>query len=174
MVTAMSWELPLETSQTVRDYSFEVALKNGASSELADDIAQITVLRINEAAARNPAVIDFVQGRNWRAYVASATRNVLAGYHRSETKRLKREESEAWVQERLAEEARELDELLAVLLLEELSVHLTPEEQRFLHLRYFLGMRIREIATALGTTEARVSHVGRSAIRKLERALLDR
>jgi transcriptional regulator len=60
-----------------------------------------------------------------------------------------------------------------VLLLEELSTCLTREEQVFLDLRYFQGLKIREIAEALDTTEARTSHIGRSAIRKIERAVLD-
>lgn len=167
----MGWELPLETTPTLRDYALQVAVRNGAPRDLAEDIAQITLLRLNEAAARNPGVLALLGAPTWRSYVAASTRNVLAGHHRSESRRLRREESDSASQERLAAETRELDELLAAMMIEQLAAHLSREEQLFVHLRYFQGKRLREIAEELGMTEARLSHVGRGTIKKLETLL---
>src|SRR5438309_11846520 len=87
----MAWQLPLDLAPRLRQYAVDVATMNGASPDLADDIAQVTLLRLNDAAARNPGVIDLVRSPTWKSYVATATRNVLAGYHRSEARRARRE-----------------------------------------------------------------------------------
>lgn len=168
----MIWQLPLELSTRIREYAVEVARLNGATPDEADDVAQATIIALNDAATRNPSVGDLLLADGWRGYVATATRNALAGYKRSEGRRAQREESEARQRSALGTGSDELEELDAHLLLEDLSAYLTREEQLFIHLRYFVGLPMREIAQELGTTQGRISHLGRAAIRKIERVLL--
>ncbi len=167
------WQIRSELSARLREYAVNVAKLNGAPPDVADDVAQLTLIALNDAATRNPALLDILSGPSWRAYVATTSRNALSGYQRSEARRQSREDNEARKTVPLHEDRDGLEELEGILLLEDLSVYLNHEEQLFVHLRYFVGLPMREIAEALTTTEARVSHIGRAAIRKLERILVE-
>lgn len=168
MATTGMWLLSDELTRTIINYARGVATQNGATVELAEDVAQITVLRINEAARRNSAVRTLVSNKGWRGYVATATRNVLAGHHRSEARRLRRESASIEDSARLASEIRELEQLEAAILLEQLSSSLSAEEQIFVHLRWFQGLTIREVAAHLNVSESVAWHLGRGVITKLE------
>lgn len=169
-----AWVLPIATTPQIRAFAHEVAMANGASPELADDIAQLTVLRLNDAATRNCAVLALLRGTSWRLHVAKATRRVLSGYRRDESLRAAGEEQRARCDLASLGQDGEFEGLLAVLHLEALSVHLTPEEQVFVHLRYFQGQSLLEIATDMNLELAQCVAIGRAAIDKLEEAILHR
>jgi RNA polymerase sigma factor (sigma-70 family) len=173
-MASTTWQVPLSQTQRLRDHSFKVARRAGAPPELADDIAQITMMRLSEACGRTPELINEVlSSETAEAYVASATRNVLAGYYRGEDRRLRREATAMESLERLNQSATEIDEQLGVILIEELaSSLLTPDEQAIIHCRYFLGRTVNETAELLGLTPGQVSHKGRSANGKIRQALM--
>jgi RNA polymerase sigma factor (sigma-70 family) len=174
MNASSSWTLTVSQTEEFRDLAFEVARRQGAPRDVADDVAQITILRLMEAADRSPTVTSVLASDKAPGYVTTATRNVLAGYHRSESRRLRREETAFYSDQRLVAETSELEQQLGVMMIEELATALlTPEEQAIIHLRYFQGRTTAEIAEMLDTTPGRVSHVGRAANRKIQRALLD-
>lgn len=168
---SVMWTLPGDLARTIVDYAQVVAKQNGASATLAEDIAQITIIRIDEAAGRNPGLRSLLERKGWRGYVATATRNVIVGHHRSEARRLTRETTSSRDQERLSEKASELQLLESAVMLEQLSNTLNEEEQLFVHLRWFQGLPIREIATHMGLTEGRTWHFGQGVLTKLRRRL---
>lgn len=170
--TSMSsrWTLPEELAGVIVEYAQLVAEQNGASPDLAQDIAQTTVIHIDQAARRNPGLRTLLERKGRRAYVATATRNVLVGYHRSEGRRVKRETASMRDQERLIEDAQ-LQQLESAVLLEQLSGRLSEQEQVFVHLRWFQGLTIREIAAQMDLSEGRTWHLGQDAITKLRRRL---
>lgn len=168
----ISWQLPSELSEPLLAYAAEVARLNGADENEADDVAQSTLLSLHNAAARNPAVVEILRSDKWKGYVATAARNALVALHRSEARRRRREEQSTRLDSAVAVGSLDWDNLEAVLLLEELSVDLSSEERLFLHLRYFVGMKMREIAETMGISRGRLSHLGRGAQKKVERSII--
>lgn len=161
------WKIPVGDALSMSSYSRGIALNEGASPALADDIARVALDRINEAVTTNRTILDMWAATSWRPYVAEVTRSVLGSYSREQNRRLGRGSASAPEADDALDAKGDLQDLLVAHYLEALSATLTPEEQQFVHLRYSLGRTVSEVADGLGVTKVRATQIGHSAIEKL-------
>src|SRR3954468_8758740 len=110
------WILSNRATARLRDHAYVIALNLGADTDLAEDVAQITVLRLNEAAARNPAARRLLHGDDWASCVSRVTSRTLAAHRVAESERLRSERALDSIQD-LADERNDLEELIAVMAL---------------------------------------------------------